>query len=117
MPRLLCQTLGRIVGEEPDLQIVSEFMEARPDLADLMAADPDFVILGLGGGGEPADPDLIPALLSWRRRLRVLGVTADGRDGFVYEMWPHRVPVGELSARRIVDLIRAGSTDTAQPDE
>ena len=55
------------------------------------------------------DPALVPAalaqLLDDHPRLRILVVEGDGRLGSVWELRPHRIPLGELSARHIIQLV------------
>jgi hypothetical protein len=35
-----------------------------------------------------------------------MGVSADGRSACLYELRPHRVPLGDLSAQGLVEAIR-----------
>jgi chemotaxis response regulator CheB len=60
---------------------------------------------------EAADP--APPMLAERARLRVLAVSADGRESVMYELQPRRRELGELSPAGLLEAVRA----TAGPPE
>ena len=67
----------------------------------------DVVVIGRGnkaGEGDEAAYRLVRQL-----RLKVLSVAGDGKSSTLYELRPQRIPLGELSARRLCKAIRARS--------
>ena len=67
--------------------------------------DADFVITG----ADVLRPDDVDALLEARPRMKVLAVVGDGRDAFLYELRPQKVPLGEVSPHTLLEAIRAAS--------
>jgi hypothetical protein len=53
--------------------------------------------------GEVSEP--YRRLLDDHPRLKVLALEGDGRSGSIWELRPHRIPLGELSPRRLVQAI------------
>jgi chemotaxis response regulator CheB len=94
-----------ILGEAPDIELVGEVSMrdfSRPDAA----AHADVAILaGDGGVLRRRAHELLKA----RPRLRVLAVAQGGREGSLYELRPHRTPLGELSSRVLLNAVRTGA--------
>jgi hypothetical protein len=67
------------------------------------------VIIGLGDQAIPAAGE---TLLRQLPAVHVLGVTRNRGQGFLYEMRPQRLPLGELSPEGLVTAIRSA----ADPD-
>jgi hypothetical protein len=70
----------------------------------LWATGADFVVTGRDEARLATD------LLAARPSLKVLAVIDDGRDAALYELRPHKVSLGELSAERLVAIVRAATT-------
>jgi DNA-binding NarL/FixJ family response regulator len=107
MPRILREIIEQAVGGEPDLELVQA--RSEPGLrAAVESSGADFVISG-------ADYDFaeVARLLEERPRLRVLAVTGDGREGFLYELRPTRTALGEVSRQTIVNAIRGAHYTTS----
>src|SRR5690348_9807185 len=102
MPTMLRQILQEIAADAPDLVVVAELLDAQLDSPEVMAADADVVITG----AEQASEATVRGLLCRSRPLRVLGISADGRDATMYEMRPHKVLLGELAPTTLVDVLR-----------
>jgi hypothetical protein len=102
MAPLLREIIREAIVREPDLDLVAEH-----DAADVRAAveqdDPDFIIVGEDAAAEQDVRSLVGA----RRGLRALEVQSDGRESVLYELRPHRIPLGEISADTLVRAIRA----------
>ena len=56
-----------------------------------------------------ADSELedVPELLVRNTRSRVVSVGEHGRESVLWELWPRRVPLPELSPDELLDAIRA----------
>jgi DNA-binding NarL/FixJ family response regulator len=86
-------------------------LPSREALADQVArARAEIVVLGLAGTEFP--PECRELLVRYPR-MKVLGVAAEGRRGFLYELRPHKVPLGELDPKRLLDAIRDASHGAA----
>src|SRR5262245_45568320 len=106
MPRILCDILKETVGRHADMEVVGE----QPAGADLVAAAraalADVVVVA------PAEPELpaeCGALLAAIPGMRVVGVAADGRHAFLWELGPplRQVSLGEVSPKGLVQAIRS----------
>ncbi len=106
MPRILREIIEQAVADEPDMEIVEAGDVPLGQAVESSMAD--FVIAG-------ADYDFgeVARALDVRPRLRVLAVSGDGREAFLYELRPTRTPLGEVSPRRIVDAIRGARYATS----
>jgi DNA-binding NarL/FixJ family response regulator len=103
--RLLREVVVDILAEAPEIDVVTEVPEPEQLTARAGATSPDCVIASL----EDADlSTLLPHLLLRGPRMKVLALTDDGRTGFLYELRPERVPVGELSSETLLDVVRRG---------
>jgi DNA-binding NarL/FixJ family response regulator len=103
MPPLLRDVFRQVITDQPDMEVVGELTGA---VGLLMAAGQnhaDVVILGLR---DPELPGIGTHLLSEYPHLKILGVTVDGRQAFLHELLPHRLPLGEASPAGLLDAIR-----------
>jgi len=100
---MLSDIITGLVRTQDDMVVVGVVEPGVNLLAALWAARPDIVILGLDDAS--AGP-VSQRLLSLWPDLKVMGVSADGRSGCLYELRPHRVPLGDLSAHGLVEAIR-----------
>lgn len=93
-------------------KIVSEALSHLPDVKVEEAVptrvvreargEYDVIIFSLRGGDDDEG-------LQWLARYpaaRVVALQGDGADAVVYEMRPHRTPLGELSPRTLREAIR-----------
>lgn len=104
LPRMLVDLLASIVRSEPDLRIVGEFAELDPSAA-LSRRDVGFVIVG----ADAALPDVWGPAMRARPDVGVLGLSDRSGSAYLYELRPQAVPVGELSTRLLVGLIRSSA--------
>lgn len=102
MPTMLRQILRRIAADAPDLDVVAELPDVELDSPDVLTAEPDVVIAGTDRATEEA----VAGLFHQRHAPRVLGISADGRQAILYEMRPHRVPLGELAPTTLIAAVR-----------
>jgi hypothetical protein len=47
--------------------------------------------------------------------VRAIEVRSDGRESVLYELRPHRVPLGEISSETLVRTIRAAPAWDGEP--
>jgi DNA-binding NarL/FixJ family response regulator len=103
MSTMLADLVRGIAQADPDVEIVGELAHDSALLTTSAHTAPDVVIVALTDGDLPAS---CSSLLYSQPRVRVLGLAQRGRDGFVWEMRPHRVPLGEMSPRTLLAAIR-----------
>lgn len=102
LPRMLGEIIGELARTEPDLCIVGEYSDRGQALEEIDRRTPDVVITGLE---EVARPD-VADLLGRHPALRVLAVSADGSESYLYELRPHERMLGEISPRTLLSAIR-----------
>lgn len=102
MPRLLRDIVQNVLADRPD--VVLETARAGTLAESLAASQADVAIVA-----EPApNAEDHAAVLYAHPRLRVVGISGDGRCAHLYELRPHRISLGELSADALVRVVRAG---------
>ncbi len=103
MPQMLREITRAVVAGEPGAEIVAEYAAPVP-LADVVRASDAQVLVVRDTPTVSAEAT---SLLDESRPLGVLAISDDGRSTVVYELKPHRVPLGEVSPERLVDAIRS----------
>jgi chemotaxis response regulator CheB len=101
---LLGDIIRQTIRAEADLEVVAELAVPGTDF-NLAEVDADIVLW------NDADEYRISrwlADLMQERSPRVLATTTDGQRGALWELKPHRIELGELSPRTLVDTIRRG---------
>ncbi len=102
LPRMLGQIVRAVLAAEPDIEVVAAAgPEELPQLVGRLRVD--VVIIGLDGEELP---EAGRALFVEDPFVRLLGLVADGRQAFLYELQPHRSPLGEISPENLVRVIR-----------
>jgi DNA-binding NarL/FixJ family response regulator len=103
MSPLLREIVRETLAREPDLDVVAEH-EAGVDVRAAVERDgADFVIVGSDATAEAA----VSSLVAGERGVRALELRSDGRESVLYELRPHRVPLGEISPETLLHTIRA----------
>jgi DNA-binding NarL/FixJ family response regulator len=103
MPPVLLDIVTNAVDAEPDMEIVARF-KTRDQLFETMAGTAiDVVILGVE---EPDDLPLAREILR-RSRQALLLLSIDGRRAAMYELRPHKEPLGDVSPQGLVAAIRS----------
>jgi DNA-binding NarL/FixJ family response regulator len=103
LPNTMQEALERLVATQPDMRLVGVVQNS---VEILLAADrtaPDVVILGMG---DDRLPGVASHLLSQRPTVKVLGLTADGRNGLLYELRSRLTPIHDVSPAQLLGLIR-----------
>src|SRR5437870_12852766 len=103
MPRMLCDIVADVLSAEPDMEVVGVLSSRGKLRATVAETRADVVVLALGDSRLPKDCE---RLLRAHPRLRVLGVTSEGRRGFLFGLRPLKASLGELSPQRLVNAIR-----------
>jgi DNA-binding NarL/FixJ family response regulator len=105
LPQILRDVITDIVADQPDMEVVGDLREDEtPAMVEDLAGS--FVAMRVGPSGEL--PDIGTSLLERRARgLRILGLSSEGRTGFLYELRPNLVAIGEVSPDRLLSVIRA----------
>jgi len=100
---MLLDIVANIVADQPDMDIVPCPVGATNLRIAVERGNADVVILSRKAplDGEYDD------LLYGRVHLKVIEIEGEGRRGSLYELRPHRVPLGEMSATGLLDAIRA----------
>jgi DNA-binding NarL/FixJ family response regulator len=111
LPRLVGDIVEKLVRGEGDLEFVGSIDDADDLVAEVERTGADLVVLGIGGRGLPATCD---ELLYTHCRSRVIALEGDARSGFIYQLLPSRVPLGELAPDRLIDAIRTPAAAWAQ---
>lgn len=107
IPRMLQEIVETTLRGQPDMHIVGALQNggANALAAALHATATDVVILGLDTEARAAAYE---SLLFDHCRVRLVAIVGDGREAFVYELRPNRVPIAELTADELLDVIRTG---------
>lgn len=103
LPRMLRELIRTIVAEQHDLKVVAELTDTVELSDQLESSEPDFVIVGTADGEISA---ACRALFERRPRLRVVAIAPQGDRGFVWELAPRRLLLGELSPDSLLAAIR-----------
>lgn len=108
MTPMLLSIIRSIVADQPDIEVVGELSEPTRLQAMVERTRAAMVIVGRD---RPIPPDAFGQLLARTPPVRVLAITDEGRAAVLYDLRPQRIPVGELSAARLVAVARGvGST-------
>jgi hypothetical protein len=115
LPQILRDVITDIVADQPDMELVGDLPE-NADPAMIEDLGGTFVAVGAGPSGEL--PDVCKGLLERQAHgLRILGLSAEGRRGYLYELRPTEVAIGDVSPERLLNVIRAAipfdASDTA----
>jgi len=104
---MLREIIERAVAGQPDMEIVDDLPPnaMAPDALRRAGAD---VVISAGYHDSAA----VSRLLCELPRLKVLVVSADGRETALHELRPNRMELGEVSPQTIVDAIRGACRAT-----
>ncbi|MEO7193937.1 MAG: hypothetical protein ABIZ05_03815 [Pseudonocardiaceae bacterium] len=103
MPQLLADLVANIIERDPERELVisQAALDTLPtEVADVRA---DVVLIGDG------DPTIEPTILRLLREhplVAVVVLSATGDSAAVYELWPRRVLLGDLSPHVLLEALR-----------
>jgi DNA-binding NarL/FixJ family response regulator len=103
---MLQSIIRSIVADQPDIEVVGELSEPTGLKAMVERTGATMVIVGRD---SPDPPDAFGDLLARTPPVRVLALTDEGRAAILYDPRAQRIPVGELSAARLVAVARGGA--------
>ncbi|MFL5493834.1 MAG: hypothetical protein ACJ8DC_05535 [Gemmatimonadales bacterium] len=99
---ILASIVRSALGVDPDWELFeADERESLPELARRL--EPDVVILEQNGGDLTAS---CCELLWAAPGLKVLLLANDGREAFVWELRPERVPLGGISTSALREAVR-----------
>jgi hypothetical protein len=105
MHRMMHEIVTDVLSSQPDIEVVANGvspvvsgMKRTPD-----DTSPDVIILGeRSQRAAVAYEDLLYSL----PRTKVLAISDDGRESFLYELRPREVALGQLSAEGLLSAVR-----------
>jgi DNA-binding NarL/FixJ family response regulator len=103
LPRLLQDIVMQAVAEQPDMIVVDVSCPPADLRAVMHDQSIDLAILALNGAAEFSRVD--DALYA-SPRLKIIGITRDGRDSYLRELVPHTLALGNLEPSQLADAIR-----------
>jgi DNA-binding NarL/FixJ family response regulator len=97
--RLLTDIVIEVLSHRIDFELIAE-VDTRDNLVErLRSLRPDIVIVGLFDGETDEIGSLI---LSAMPTIKVLAITSDQHDAFLYEMRPHRTVMSKFSLETLI---------------
>jgi hypothetical protein len=100
---VLHDIIREILMEQIDIEVAHQAIEDPRELvAAVRATAADFVVLTVDvrrRRGFCAD------LLAREPGLKILAVAGDGRRGYLYELLPHELALGELTPQKLVEAV------------
>jgi hypothetical protein len=100
---MLVDIVRDIIARHEDLALAGEVAGHDGLLPAARAAKADVILLAEPASGKVCRYE---PLLYDRPRLKILAITADGREGFLHKLRPEVISLGELSPDVIVKAIR-----------
>ncbi len=101
---MLCDIITDVVAHQSDMEVLGMLPDRATLVMTALATRAEVVVLGLPDGELP---DECAKVFDADPHIRVLGVVADGRRAFLYELRPQRLALGEISPHGLVEAIRA----------
>lgn len=106
MPTMLLDILTEVITSQRDFEVVATMTTAKNVGPAARRARATVIIAREAGG----DAELGPAvLISAQRSMKVITLAEDGQQGYLCELRPHRVALGEMSADRLLAAIRVAA--------
>ncbi|MGH2768548.1 MAG: hypothetical protein ACRDIF_06290 [Actinomycetota bacterium] len=110
IPGILSEIFKEIIALEPDTKVVGELANAAGLRAAVDLTAPNVVILGLSDSALPA---VCGELLMAYPSLRIMALVAEGRGGFLFELRPRKIYIGEMSSETVLAALR-GTLDAEE---
>lgn len=101
MPQMLQEIVRTILSAEPDMEIDTSTLSERGMASSEALRSADVVILS----EAEARTDAHSAVLFAHPHLRLVAING-GRRASLYELRPHRLPLGEMSPSALVQAVR-----------
>ena len=107
LPNALQATLERVLSEQPDMvaSLAENYVEVLLAVGQTQA---DVVVIGME---DVQPPGVVSHLLDEYPSLRIILVDVVEHRGFLYELRPDLVPIGDMSSAQFPDVLRAAVRD------
>jgi DNA-binding NarL/FixJ family response regulator len=105
MPRMLREIVRRSVEADTDFTVVGELDDMASVVEAAERTEAQFVVADVG----VTELAGVERLLEVLPHVKLLGIARDGRQGFLYELRPQRIPLGELSPETLLDVLRVAA--------
>jgi hypothetical protein len=103
MSNMLTSIVTAALEQSPEV-VIAGIVGEHDDLADRVAAtQADGVVLQVA---QPEDFETFRPLMLKFPVLKVIGITGDGKNGFLHELHPRSTRLGELSAGTLLAALR-----------
>jgi DNA-binding NarL/FixJ family response regulator len=103
---MLGDIVKNVIASHEDIDVAGEIEGHTGLLEAAMRTQADVVVLRESASSAS---EIYCELLYGRPRLKILAITADGHRGFLYDLQPRIVELGEMSSTTLVDAIRDAS--------
>jgi DNA-binding NarL/FixJ family response regulator len=100
---MLTDIVKDIIASHEDIDVISEIARQDELLHTAIRTRADVIVLGEAAA---SDRDDYRELLYRRPQLKILAITADGRRGFLHELQPRVMSLGEVSPASLIEAIR-----------
>jgi len=104
LPRTVEEIISQSVSTQPDMEVVGT---VDPGESVVTAARRTRAQLVVVGDRDEEAEERLERLVLREPDVRFLALSADARRATVYEVRPHRVPLGELSPGQLPDAVRS----------
>jgi DNA-binding NarL/FixJ family response regulator len=100
---MLGEIVTRLIDEQEDMATVSSPVSEERLLDQLAILEPKVVLIYCAHAEACAKARTI---LERKPHVRVIALTADGREAAMYELRPHHEPLGAVSSETLIRSIR-----------
>lgn len=101
---MLRDILRGLVAAQDDMHVVAEYAELEPLLEPVEDHQADVVLFG---EGSPHLTTECREVLAARPDVKLFVIAGEGRRTTLYELRPHREPLGEVAPDEFLSAIRA----------
>jgi hypothetical protein len=102
MPQMLAEIVRDVVSRDDSLVVVGDIVDADAR-AVVGQMRPNIVLLG---GDSTSPPAWCREVFEERPHFVVLALLGSGRDAVLWELAPHRVPLGDLAPSALLSAMR-----------
>jgi DNA-binding NarL/FixJ family response regulator len=103
MPPLLHDIVRDTIANQTDMQLVGDLSVGDSVVDTLKNREIDVAIVG---AREPDDATRTDELFLSSPRSKVLVIATSGRSAVMYQLRPHKRPLGDVSPQSLLDAIR-----------
>ncbi len=100
---MLGEIVTRLIDEQEDMQTVSPPLTENGLMDQLETSGPNVLLMSCARAEARAKAQTI---LERKPNIRVIALTANGREATLYEMRPHEKAMGAMSPETLIKTIR-----------